>query len=221
MEYQLIRSRRKTVEICIKKDGSVVVRAPLRTAQSTINAFVLEKRDWIQEKSAQMAAYNAQRQDLQISEDSILTLLGRTYPVEQVDKVAFDGTSFFITDENPNILKSKLIQIYLTIAQSYIPDRVTCFSNKTGWVPAGVRIGSANTSWGSCSGKNKLNFTWKLIMAEPDLIDYVVVHELAHTMEHNHSARFWRLVESILPDYQERRAKLRLLAHELQKQGWG
>ena len=57
-------------------------------------------------------------------------------------------------------------------------------------------------------------------MAEPDVIDYVIVHELSHTVEHNHSARFWKLVQGILPDYKERRAKLRLLEKKLQKQGW-
>jgi predicted metal-dependent hydrolase len=221
MEYQIIRSRRKTVAICIGRDGSVVVRAPLRTAKNFIDAFVFEKQRWIQEKSAFMAAHEEQRREFRITEGSALPLLGREYPVVYGDKVAFDGICFKIPNDHFETLKPQLIQIYQSLAKNFIPERVTCFSQRTGWIPAGVRIGAANTSWGSCSGKNKLNFTWKLIMAEPALVDYVVVHELAHLVEHNHSVRFWRLVESVLPDFQERRAKLRLLAQELQKQGWG
>jgi len=220
MEYQLIRSRRRTIAICISRDGSVVVRAPLRTAQNTIERFVFEKRDWIREKSELMKTNNAQRKDFSISQGSVLSLLGETYPVVLGNKVAFDGTRFLIQNEGMETLKPKLVQLYQSIARDCIPERVAYFSKSTGWVSAGVRIGSANTSWGSCSGKNKLNFTWKLIMAEPALIDYVVVHELAHTVEHNHSSRFWRLVENVLPDYRERREKLRKLEKNLQKDGW-
>ena len=220
MEYQLIRSRRKTIAIYINRDGSVAVRAPLRTAKNTIDGFVLEKHNWITEKSAQMAAHDAQRKGFYLSEGSVLPLLGRAYPVVIGDKAAFDGAQFFITNEDFQTLKPKLIKIYQSIAEEHIPERISYFSKRTGWISTGIRIGTANTSWGSCSGKNKLNFTWKLMFAEPDLIDYVVVHELAHTVEHNHSTRFWRLVERVLPDYKVRRAKLRQLAQNLQKQGW-
>lgn len=220
MEYQLIRSRRKTVAICISRDGGVVVRAPMKTTKQTIEFFVAQKQDWIQEKSSLMAAHDTQRKNFSLTVGSELLLLGRSYPVVPGSNTAFDGVQFLVSGSNPEGLKSELIQVYQSIAKEDIPARVACFSERTGWVSAGVRIGSANTAWGSCSGKNKLNFTWKLIMAQPELIDYVVVHELAHTVEHNHSVRFWRLVERVLPDYQERRKQLRELARALQKQDW-
>ncbi len=221
MEYQLIRSRRKTIAICIARDGSVIVRAPLRAAQSAIDRFVQEKHGWIEVKSGQMVKRDAARREFRVSVGSELFLLGRQWPVLSGNKVAFDGTQFLITDENYETIKPKLIQLYKTIAQQIIPERVAVFSKRTGWVPAGVRIGSASTSWGSCSGKNRLNFTWKLVTAEPEVIDYVVVHELAHLIEHNHSVRFWRLVEGVLPDYRARREKLKLLGENLQKSGLG
>lgn len=219
MEYQLIRSRRKTIAICIARDGSVLVRAPLRAAQTAIDRFVQEKQNWIQEKSGQMAQRESARKEFRVSPGTKLLLLGREYPVVLGDKVSFDGTQFFITDEDFETLRPKLVQLYKNLAEQIIPERVACFSKQTGWVPAGVRIGSADTAWGSCSGKNKLNFTWKLILAEPQEVDYVIVHELAHLREHNHSVRFWRLVESVLPDCRARRAKLRLLGENLQKIG--
>lgn len=220
MEYQIIRSRRRTIAICISKDGAVLVRAPLRTAQSTIDRFVGEKQDWILEKSALMAANAAVREKFSITAGSFLRLLGNDYPVVLGENIDFTGNVFTITQEDSGETKPRIVDLYKTIAQRVIPERVAFFSKQTGLTPASVRIGSATTSWGSCTGKNGLHFSWKLIMAEQEVIDYVVVHELAHTMEHNHSARFWRLVEKILPDYQERRAKLKLLEKKLQGQDW-
>ena len=72
-----------------------------------------------------------------------------------------------------------------------------------------VKITSARTRWGSCSPKNTLSFSWRLILTPPEMIDYVIIHELAHTVHHNHSKRFWKLVEKLLPDYKARRKQLR------------
>jgi len=72
-----------------------------------------------------------------------------------------------------------------------------------------ITIRQQTSRWGSCSGKGNLNFNWELVLLPEELVDYVVVHELAHRREMNHSPRFWRIVEEQLPDYQERRKKLR------------
>ncbi|MDR2568929.1 MAG: M48 family metallopeptidase, partial [Oscillospiraceae bacterium] len=74
--------------------------------------------------------------------------------------------------------------------------------------------------WGSCSAKKSLNFSWRLIMADEDVIDYVVVHELAHLIEMNHSVRFWAVVERVLPDYRERQKWLRELQRKLNVEDW-
>lgn len=220
MEYQLVRSKRKTIAICVNRDGSVTVRAPMRAAQSMIDRFVREKQEWITEKSTQMAANAAVRKNFDVIASSTLALLGQDYPVVQGESVTFTGSCFTIPNEDFETLKPKLIALYKILAQQIIPERTAHFSKQTALSPNNVRIGSANTYWGCCSGKNNLNFSYKLIMAEPEVIDYVIVHELSHTVEHNHSARFWKLVQGILPDYKERRAKLRLLEKKLQKQGW-
>ncbi len=83
-----------------------------------------------------------------------------------------------------------------------------------------VKINSAKTRWGSCSGKNSLNFSWKLIIADERAIDYVVVHELAHTIEHNHSKQFWKIVESYIPDYKYRKTLLERAQKIISEQGW-
>ena len=87
--------------------------------------------------------------------------------------------------------------------------------------PIAVKVNSAKTRWGSCSGRNSINFSWRLIMADDDVIDYVIVHELAHIKEHNHSDRFWAVVASVLPDYKMRQAKLKILQKKLASEDWG
>ena len=87
--------------------------------------------------------------------------------------------------------------------------RVEYFAELMGVSYGSVKIGAAKTRWGSCSGKGNLNFHWKLILMPPEILDYVVVHELAHRKEMNHSPRFWAQVEKIMPDYRTRRKWLR------------
>ncbi len=94
-------------------------------------------------------------------------------------------------------------------AAAYIPGRVAYYSALMGLTPTGVRITGAQKRFGSCSGKNSLCFSWRLMQYPPEAIDYVVVHELAHIAHHNHGAAFYALVEATLPDWRARQALLR------------
>lgn len=94
-------------------------------------------------------------------------------------------------------------------AQAYIPQRVTYYSEQMGLNPTGIRITSAKTRFGSCSGRNRLCFSWYLMAFPAEAIDYVVVHELAHITHKNHSKEFYALIANYLPDWKERRQLLR------------
>jgi len=93
-------------------------------------------------------------------------------------------------------------------AKIVLPQRVAYFADLMGVAPAQIKITGARTRWGSCSAKGNLNFSWRLMLAGGPEIDYVVVHELAHLREMNHSPRFWAVVEAALPDYRERKKSL-------------
>ncbi len=93
-------------------------------------------------------------------------------------------------------------------AKAYIPPRIDLFAAQMGVRPTAVRFTSAKTRWGSCSAKNAVSFSVRLMTKPPEAIDYVVVHELAHILEHNHSPRFWAIVARYLPDYRERKKLL-------------
>lgn len=89
-------------------------------------------------------------------------------------------------------------------ALEYIPQRVKYFENLTGLKATSVKITSAKKRFGSCNNKNGLCFSLRLMLYDKSAVDYVIIHELAHTVHHNHSKKFWQLVEQIMPDYKER-----------------
>ena len=220
MEYKLIRSKRKTIAICIGRDAAVTVRAPLKAPKCLIDKFIVEKQNWVCDKTEEIKKCGSERQNFEIKDGSLIQMLGKDYPVNISSKVCFDGNTFLVTAQSSEEIKRQIIEIYNEAALKVITERTDYFSKLTGLIPSKVRIGTANTYWGCCSGKNSINFSWKLIMAEPQVIDYVIIHELCHTVEHNHSKRFWHMVQKIIPDYKERRIKLKDLEKKLQTQDW-
>ena len=102
------------------------------------------------------------------------------------------------------------VQVLRRRAAEILPQRVAQYAPMMGVTPAGVKITSARTRFGSCSGKNSLCFSWRLMLYPDAAIDYVVVHELAHIRHHNHSKDFWAFVAAVMPDYRDRQALLRL-----------
>lgn len=171
MEYQLVRSSRKTLAIYVRRDGRVEVRAPLRTSKSYIDGFVLKKLDWIEHTRARLAAGQNEKKVIRLT-------------AQEADR-------------------------YKKQAKLYLQQKCMHFSELMGLRPDTVKVNSAKTRWGSCNRKGGINFTYRLLFVPEELIDYVVVHELAHLKEMNHSSRFWSVVEQTMPDYRLRRKRLR------------
>ncbi len=115
----------------------------------------------------------------------------------------------------PIVLMEEEREGWIRIAREKIVERCRYFSELTGYRPVSVSISSARSRWGSCGAKGTINFSWRLAMAPPEVIDYVVVHELVHLIERNHSARFWRRVAEIIPDHKLHRRWLRENGHLL------
>ncbi len=220
-KYELVRSGRKSIGIYIK-DGVVTVRAPKRASVRAIDAFVLSKADWIaKHSSAQRERLNA-RAEFSVDYGDCAPLLGSEFPIVGTKgKIGFDGKSFFIPlGRESAAIKNLLTLVYRDVASTYLRNRTLQIAKTMGAAPTAIRINAAKTRWGSCGGKNSINYSWRLILAAPAAVDYVIVHELAHTFRHDHSPAFWDIVERYVPDWRERRKSLRALQERISREGW-
>ena len=223
MDYFLIRTKRKTLAIHVTRSATVEIRAPLRMPRLEIEIFIEEKKEWIEQQVAARQEILKYRQEFSLHYGSSISLRGKLYPIvaENNNTAKFDGTRFCLPSElSAEEIKLVVIQLYKDLARQVLIEKVRFYSERLQLYPQQIKVNSARTHWGSCSGKNCLNFTWRLIMAEESLIDYVVVHELAHIKEHNHSPRFWAVVGSVLPNYQELRKQLKVFSIQLGKENW-
>ncbi len=176
MEYEWIRSARKTMSLEVKQDGKVIVRTPMRCGRARVERFVREKQDWIIRVQQEMEQKVKEREE-------------RKENLPQWTREDYEH--------------------HQRLAGEVLQQRAAYFAQRMGVDYGRISVRDQKTRWGSCSAKGNLNFNWRLILAPEQVLDYVVVHELAHRREMNHSKRFWALVEAVLPDYQSRRRWLK------------
>ena len=220
--YTLVRSRRKTLALYIR-NGGVEARAPLRMPKSEIDKFVASKAKWISDKLAQSLEQKDRRESFSLNYGDVITYRGADFPITAKDckKPGFDGERFYMPPNlTPEQIKAACIRVYRALAKEHLTDRTFAFAAQMAVNPTCIKINGAQTRWGSCSSKGSINYSWRLITAEDSVIDYVVVHELAHLLQMNHSARFWSIVQSVLPDFEKRRASLRKLQHRFNAEDW-
>lgn len=210
--YELIRSKRKTISVSITDDARVVVRAPLRAPRALIEGFLSQKRRWIAEKqclAAQRAAAHPQGGFLNGEE---FPYLGRKLMLAVSDRAtrieAVGGVLAFPKAWLP-LAQDRLRLWYRSEAEAVLGARLSAISERTGLRPASVGVTDARHRWGSCGANGSINFTWRLVTAPPEVIDYVIAHELAHIRHLNHSREFWGCVGSIMPDYMDKKKWLR------------
>jgi hypothetical protein len=208
----LIHSRRRTIALIVQRDGSLTVRAPLRMPDEQILEFVRSHAGWIQKKQAQVKAAPSFPRKQFVNGESFL-YLGNEYPLclvaVQKQGLIFTNSRFRMKLTSPARTRGFFIRWYKQQALKVFTERVAHYSLQNGFRFQKIRISSARTRWGSCNPKGSLSFTWRLVLAPLEAIDYVVVHELAHTQIPNHSKNFWARVAEVMPDYKKRLAWLK------------
>jgi predicted metal-dependent hydrolase len=218
MDFNIIRSRRKTIAVEITKDGEVLVRAPLRLARREVLAFVHQNDGWIARKLDQVRALKGQITPRRFRDGESFPFLGEPHRLRFVagaDYLQKQDGEFQLGIDLSSRAGDLFRTWYRARAREILEDRVAHFALQIGLACRSVRITDARERWGSCSAAGTLNFAWRLVMAPPPVIDYVIVHELVHLVEMNHSRRFWERLGRVLPDYAERRKWLRENEHLL------
>lgn len=218
-EYTLIRSRRRTLALIIELDGSLTVRAPMRMTQTAIQDFLRQKADWIHKAQTKAKARADVRPSHHFQTGELFPYLGQFHSLTVIPTqrlaLKFSEKGFSLSQSAQPRAREYFEAWYKEQARAYLQTRVDHFASLHQLTHHGLRITSARTRWGSCSHTGNLSFTWRLVMAPPEVVDYVILHELAHTVHHNHSPKFWNLVASLMPDYKNHVRWLKHNGHSL------
>ena len=213
IEYTLKQSDRKTTSIYIERDGAVSVLAPMPFDTDKVEAVLEKKRSWIYKNLAEWEDLNRTRVQRQYVNGESFLYLGRSYrlqlvPNQDVPLKLYQGQFCLnqqLVTEAPELFKG----FYKAKLNHKLNERLEGYAASLGVVPKSVKVMELRNRWGSCSSKGALNFHWKCAMLPLSVLDYVIVHELAHIKEPNHSPKFWRTVEKVMPGYDEQKAWLK------------
>jgi predicted metal-dependent hydrolase len=213
--YRVVRSsrRRRTMQISLRAEDGVIVRVPLRMPEAQVRSFVEERADWIVNRLLELSAASPRRP---LVMGAALPFLGEWLRLELHEDAGptVDATNGALAVGCPSpgsepLLRAVLTRWYAERASDVIRTTVARWAIVTGLEPRRVLVKDQRRRWGSCGADGTLRFNWRLVMAEPALIDLVVVHELAHLKHRNHSPAFWAEVARHIPDLVARRRRLR------------
>ncbi|MCB2222126.1 MAG: M48 family metallopeptidase [Bacteroidetes bacterium] len=214
IDYTIIYSDRKTLNISVERDRSIIVRAPRNTSKEKIEEIVEKKKLWLFEKIHHLQKYPLQKHQKEFVSGETLLYLGRNYKLHVIDKsipeVVFDH-GFYISRDNQSEAHKLFKNWYLAKAKEKVNEYIKGFATDLGVRYNQVLISDLKYRWGSCTPKNNLNFNWRLIKAPVFVIKYIIAHELVHLIEPNHTAKFWNIVSIQVPNY--KKAKDWLKAH--------
>jgi predicted metal-dependent hydrolase len=221
IEYTVLRSRRrrKTVEITLDPADGVLVAVPIATPSDQVRDVVAKRASWIIRRSAAPAL--TPRPKLFVSGESI-PYLGRQIRLSVEPAQVRKAHAFFRHwrfgvvvpqdvqgQERRAAVRGALTRWYRRRAAERLSERTAHWSRLTGITPTAVHIRDQRQRWASCSANGALHFNWRIVMAPPALIDYVIIHELVHLRIRGHSSTFWAEVARLMPDCRLRRARLK------------
>ena len=196
MKIEIIRSKRKTLALQITRDGIVQARAPIRMKDEKIYEFIRQKEGWITKSLAKINQNLAFKNSFDFI--NFVYILGDKRNLNDIDlsPTAKPG-SVIVYD-----------RIYKDFAKKYLPKRAAKISNQIGLGYNELKVTKSKHYWGNYSKSGVMRLNFKLIILPPNIVDYVIIHELCHSKQLNHSAKFWALVKTFYPDFKNARAQL-------------
>lgn len=220
--YQLELRPRRTVGLKITQQG-LVVHAPRRIVVHQLNQILQEKSAWILNKLALREANAVEPVQWQHGEP--LMYLGQDVVLQVIEakgksQVQLSGDQLMVSMKDTTqhtLIAKKVIQWFQQQAYEDFVRRVEIFATKLGVKPPPVALSNAQSRWGSCNSRGEVRLNWRLIQAPPQIINYVVCHELAHLKEMNHSAKFYAVLAQLFPDHAEAEKLLKQLSPQLHR----
>ncbi len=217
VDYQLRRSRRRTIGLAIDQRG-LSVGAPLQARLGDIESLIREHGQWILDKLADWRSRPTPER-LVVSEGAVIFALGEALTVTITPA---SRQRWLFSDPKLHLFVPPAVEARVVLekalrdkARSVFAERLAHYAPQLGIATPPLRLSAACTRWGSCSHHGGISLNWRLILMPLPVVDYVVAHELAHLKEMNHSDKFWQVVETLCPNWRGLRRNLRVLGRSL------
>lgn len=219
IKYQIKYSSRKTISIIVERDRSVVVRAPLNTSEEVIEREVRKRRRLLQEKIEHNQKYPFQKPAKEFVSGETLLYLGKHYKLYVTENskegISFDN-KFFIGKTNQQEANRFFREWYIKSATEIIVPKAKEIAKQLGVVYNKINVLDLKYRWGSCTPKDNIHFNWRIIKAPMTVIEYIIVHELTHLLEANHTSEFWNRVAVLQPEFTKAKDWLKHYGGELE-----
>ena len=219
IDYQIKYSNRKTLNISVERDRSVIVRAPHHLSKEKIDKIVQSKRQWIKEKLKHTQKYPSVAETKEFISGETLMYLGKNYQLlivdEEIEGIEFNQR-FKISKSNQPNANELFKKWYLYQAIKKIEPLAVKYAKNLGVEYNKIKTSEMKYRWGSCTPANNIIFNWRIIKAPLYVIEYLVAHELVHLIEGNHTSRFWNILSIQIPQYEKAKDWLKKNGHLLE-----
>ncbi len=219
ISFDIVYKKRKSIGIHINPYGQIEVQAPKATSQEYVVQVIEQKWDWIKDQIKEMKDRMEGPQEKVYDHGDVFLYLGKSYPIvisedSEITKdyalLEDDKLHLYVKEQEETRIKQTLKRFYYQKCKALIAERIKLHQRNFKARPKSFVISDDQSTWGTCNSRLELTFNWKLAMAPMEIIDYVVVHEMCHMVHLNHDRSFWRLVGSMIPEYEKRQAWLAL-----------
>lgn len=212
LDYKIQYSNRKTLNISVERDRSIIVRAPENLSEARIEEIVQSKRNWIKDKINHAQKYPVDFKAKEFVSGEALLYLGRNYQLLVIDE-KFEGIrfnqSFTISKSNQKNANQLFKEWYLAKALEKVEPLAKKYAANLGVKYNECKTSEMKYRWASCTPKNNILFNWRIIKSPMYVLEYLVAHELAHLIEQNHTPEFWNIVSIQVPNYEKAKKWLR------------
>jgi len=216
--YRIRKSHRaRNIRMTFEDEESLVVTLPDHRRLQDVESALFEHKNWILRKSKEIQTKIKIPPPFLLQDGAQLPVLDKACPlslsIKNKEKARwyFQHNTLNITAPQltPSIISRGVVHWYRTMAHLFLEDRVPYWSKEISVSPNNIRVKNQNTLWGSCSKKANLNFNWRILLLSKQAADYLIIHELSHLKELNHSPKFWQLVQKYCPEYKTYKAELK------------